>query len=92
MKKGETPETVEAFEALWKAECEEWQAIRKEITRGRDNGHGDRMPRITTAARVTEVQRRRMRARGEISVLDSVFARRLITRAVSPLHRDPSPR
>lgn len=74
------PETLEEFKALWTKECEEWQAIRKSLTRGRDNGHGDRMPRVVSADRVTREQHRRMRARGEISVLESLFARRFVTR------------
>lgn len=82
------PETLEQFHALWKQECEEWNAIRKNLTRGRDNGHGDRMPRIVTGERVTREQRRRMQARGERSVLESVFARRFITRALDKLERE----
>ena len=82
------PETLEEFHALWRQECEEWNAIRKNLTRGRDNGHGDRMPRIVTADRVTREQRRRMQARGETSVLDSLFARRFLTLALDKFERE----
>ena len=79
------PETLEEFHTLWQRECEEWNSVRKSLTRGRDNGHGDRMPRVVTAERVTREWRRRIRARGEVSVLDSLFARRFITRALDKI-------
>lgn len=81
------PETLEAFHTLWKEECAEWEAIRKSLTRGRDNGHGDRMPRVASAERVTRRLRQRLEARGERSVLDSLFARRLITRTLNKMSR-----
>lgn len=79
------PETLEAFHALWKEECAEWEAIRKSLTRGRDNGHGDRMPRVVSAERVTRRLRQRLADRGEVPLLDSLFARRLVTRTLNKL-------
>jgi hypothetical protein len=67
------PTTVEELKERWAKECAEWQAIRDEL-----------MYPGLTAFDVTAEQRRRMKARGEISVLDGMFARRFIHRAVDP--------
>lgn len=73
------PETIEEFEALWTAECEEWIAIRDRwIEEGREPSAYD----------VTAEQRRRMHEREELPVMDSVFARRLLTRTLD-LRRAP---
>jgi hypothetical protein len=78
------PETIEEFTALWAKECAEWQAIRDRwVEEGSDRG-GRREP---TASDVTAVQRRRMAERGELPVMDSIFGRRLVTRAVKAAAR-----
>lgn len=69
----QAPETIEEFQTLWAAECAEWQALRDELLAAGEE---------PSAHDVTEVQRGMMRARGELPVMDSIFARRLVTRAV----------
>lgn len=67
-------ETLEEFKERWGKEFEEWSAIRDEMM-AKAKGP-------VTAAEVSDEQRRRMKERGETSVLDGVFARRLINRKV----------
>jgi hypothetical protein len=62
--KRDTPvESLEDFEREWAFEYAEWLAI------------ASGLPTETICFDVTEEQRRRMRERGEVSVLDTAFAR-----------------
>jgi hypothetical protein len=71
------PTTIEEFKQRWSAEYADWCAIRDEMIDSREAGEG------VTAFEVTSEQRRRMKERGEVSVLDGVFARRMINRNVA---------
>lgn len=64
MKRAAVVESFEAFEREWSLECAEWQALA--VTLGPD----------ASAFDVSQEHRRRMAARGDVSVLDTAFARR----------------
>lgn len=68
------PETIEEFTRRWAVEHTEWTLIRDEMIAGGAQ---------PSAYDVTAEQRRRMTERGEVSVLDGVFARRLINRKLA---------
>jgi|SRR5271155_806363 len=66
----------ETFRQRWQLENHEWHLISQESVHAATNEEGDPM----SAAEVSEEQRRRMRTRGQTSVLDGLFARRLLNR------------
>jgi hypothetical protein len=69
MKRGAEPTTLDDFWRLWAAECEEWMQIRADLlVRAEPDA-------IVSAHDVSQEQRRRMLARGEVSAIESAFAR-----------------
>jgi hypothetical protein len=81
------PETIEEFQTRWAAEFAEWSAIRDVMAYEHERG----MREAPSAHDVTQEQRRRMIDRGEVSVLDGVFARRFINRGLSSPHERKTP-
>ena len=81
MKAGHDVSSLEEFQHEYSAEFAEWQSINDELQK--DFGP----MAIITAAQVSGEQRRRMSRRGEVSVLDGLFARCMMS-GVSPLRID----
>ena len=67
----------ETFRKRWQVEDSEWSMIAQEKINRAADGEDDV---AMSAAEVSEEQRKRMRVRGQTSVLDGVFARRIINR------------